>query len=126
MENTYKVEIIDSSKELTARDKIKLKDTAECISLDQASRENPDLVIPVDGFVVLQVHNEQAKSGDPDYEQLVILSGYDRYITGSGSFRSSFLDIYKEMAGDPDPWSIKVVRRASRNYSGDFLKATLV
>ena len=40
MENTYKVEIIDSSKELTARDKIKLKDTAECISLDQASREN--------------------------------------------------------------------------------------
>ena len=126
MENIYKVEIIDSSKELTARDKIKLKDTAECISLDQASRENPDLVIPVDGFVVLQVHNEQAKSGDPDYEQLVILSGYDRYITGSGSFRSSFLDIYKEMAGDPDPWSIKVVRRASRNYSGDFLKATLV
>ena len=126
MESTYKVEIIDSSKELTARDKIKLKDTAECISLDQASRENPDLVIPVDGFVVLQVHNEQAKSGDPDYEQLVILSGYDRYITGSGSFRSSFLDIYKEMAGDPDPWSIKVVRRASRNYSGDFLKATLV
>lgn len=126
MESTYTVTIIDASQELTARDKIKLKDTAECISLDQASKDNPYLEIPVDGYVVLQVHNERAKSGDPDYEQLVILSGEQRYITGSGSFRTSFLDIYKEMAGDPDPWSIRVVRRASKNYSGDFMKATLV
>ena len=126
METNYTVTIIEASQELTARDKIKLKDTAECISLDKASQENPMLEIPVDGYVVLQVHNERAKSGDPDYEQLVILSGEDKYITGSGSFRTSFLDIYKEMANDPDPWAIRVVRRPSKNYSGDFMKATLV
>ena len=126
MENTYKVEIIDSSKELTAREKIALKDTAECISLDQASKENPYLEIPVDGYVILKIHNERAKSGDPDYEQLIILSGDERYITGSGSFRSSFVDIYADMEGDPNPWSIRVVRRPSKNYGGEFLKATLV
>ena len=43
MESTYTVTIIDASQELTARDKIKLKDTAECISLDQASKDNPYL-----------------------------------------------------------------------------------
>ena len=78
MENNYTVTIIEASQELTVRDKIKLKDTAECISLDEASQENPMLQIPVDGYVVLQVHNERAKSGDQDYEQLVILSGEDK------------------------------------------------
>ena len=124
MENTFKAEIIKASKELTAREKIQLKDTSGCISIDRASQEDPDLVIPVTGYVVLAIHNERAK-GDTDYEQLVILSDGDKYITGSNSFRSSFFDIWEEMVGDPDPLGIKVVRRASRNYTGEFLKAVL-
>lgn len=126
MENTFTVTIIKASQELTARQKIQLKDTAECISLDRWSQEPgaSEQVIPVDGFVVLAIHNERAK-GDTDYEQLVILSGNDKYITGSNSFRSSFLDIYEEMQNDPEPWGIRVIRRTSKNYAGEFLKAVL-
>ena len=126
MENTYKVTIIKSSKELTSKEKIQLKDTSECISLDKFSQQaGAELMeIPVLGYVILAVHNEKAK-GDVDYEQLVILSDGDKYITGSNSFRSSFFDIYEEMEGETEPWAIRVIRKPSKNYGGEFLKAVL-
>lgn len=121
----FKVEVIKSSRELTAREKIQLKDTSACISLDRFSQENQDAVIGVEAYVVLAIHNERAKD-DTDYEQLVILSDTgDKYITGSNAFRSSFLDIYEEMQSDPDPWGIKVIRKKSKNFAGEFMKAAL-
>ena len=126
MEN-YKVEIIKASKELTTRERIQMKDTSECMSLDKFSQEPfaAETEIPVNGYVVLSIHNEKAK-GDTDYEQLVILSDDVNYITGSNSFRTSFLDIWEEMQGDTEPWSIRVIRKPSKNYGGEFLKAVLV
>lgn len=121
----FKVEVIKSSRELTAREKIQLKDTAACISLDRLSREQPDAVIGVEGYAVLAIHNERAK-GDTDYEQLVVLStDGNKYITGSNAFRTSFLDIWEEMANDPEPWGIRVIRKQSNNFAGEFLKAAL-
>ena len=121
----FKVEVIKSSRELTAREKIQLKDTATCISLDRLSREQPDAVIGVAGYVVLAIHNERAK-GDTDYEQLVVLStDGNKYITGSNAFRTSFLDIWEERANDPEPGGIRVIRKQSNNFAGEFLKAAL-
>lgn len=127
MENTYTVEIIKTSKDLSRRERIQMKDTAECISLDKWSQqpENENAIIMIDGFAVLAIHNEKAK-GDVDYEQLVIMSDTgEKFITGSNSFRTSFLDIYEEMEGDTEPWGIRVIRRTSKNYAGEFLKAVL-
>ena len=126
MANTFTSTIIDASKELSAREKIQLKDTAECISLDKWSQEPgvETAEIPVLGYVILQIHNDNAK-GDTDYEQLIVISEGQNYITGSDSFRRSFLDIWDEMLGDPDPWAIRVIRKPSKNYAGTYMKAVL-
>ena len=126
METTFRTEVIKSSRELTAREKVQLKDTAGCTSLDLVSKTDPDAVIMVTGYVILGVHIDSEK-GEKDYEQLVILSDNgEKYITGSGSFRSSFLGIWEDMQTDPVPWGIKVKRIPSKHFGGDFLKAVLV
>ena len=127
MENNYRVEILSASKELSTRERIQLKDTSECVSLDKFSQEPfaKDAEIPVKGYAILSIHNEKAK-GDTDYEQLVIISDEQNFITGSNSFRTSFMDIYSEMENETEPWSIRVIRKESKNYSGEFLKAVLV
>ena len=52
-----------------------------------------------------------------------------RYVTGSDSFWSSFIDIWDDMkeGEDPEDFSIRVYKRPSKNYSGkSFLTCSLV
>ena len=86
----YEVKIIESSKELTARERISLKNFDEMIALDEVvNSETPKITIDVCGYVVASVHNE--KSDNVGYEKYIII-GKDgqRYITGSHPFFSSF------------------------------------
>lgn len=122
----YKVEIKESSKELTKRERIRLKDTSEAAGLDDLSM-NSDLVISPVGYAVLGVHNDAAD--DPDYEQYLIWDNEDNcYVTGSRSFWESFLNIWEEMTDEGfEPFEIRVIRKESKNYKGkEFLKAVLI
>ena len=112
----YSVEIREASRELTAKQRIKLKDTSDAISLDTACEENDVIIDPVD-YAVLAIHNE--KSDNVDYENYVIIDkNGDKYVTGSESFWISFMDIYNEMQGEEEAWSIKVYKLDSKNYKG--------
>ena len=116
----YSATISDTSMELTAREKIMFKDTQNAVSLldlakDAKANDAKAIVENIKGYVVLDIHNE--KSDDVDYKNYVIVDGNgDKYVTGSQSFMNSFLDIFKEMKDEEEPWSIQLNLLPSKNY----------
>lgn len=121
----YTVKILECSKELSARDRVAVKDTTNAISIDEATKNSP-LVVDIDYYVILSVHNE--KSEDKDYEKYIIVdkSG-NKYVTGSKSLLTSMLDIVDEMDGSGEEYSIEIYRVPSKNYKGkEFLTCSIV
>lgn len=116
----YSVEIVESSKELSVREKIALKDYSNATPLDTALDEVDTLTIFPVAYVKLAVHNEKSKQ-DKDYIKYIILdNGGGKYVTGSDSFFTSFIDIFNTMAKEApgEEYAIDVFKKASKNYSG--------
>ena len=121
----YSVSIKETSKQLSAKERIMFKDTTSAKKIDEES-QNGDFIITPSFYGILEVHNE--KSDNVDYENYVIIdeSG-EKYVTGSASFWSSFMDIAKEMEGETEEWAVKVFRVPSKNYKGkDFLTCSII
>jgi len=114
---TFSATIASASRELTVQEKIKMKDTRDAISLEKASREGA-VIVPVTGYVVLDIHNE--KSEDKDYRQYMLLGADgNKYITGSESFFNNFVDIWEELSELEMPetgWDFKVYQLPSKNF----------
>lgn len=126
MENTnYSVKVGYCSKELSAKERVQIKDTSDCVRLDTATQENA-VMIDVDFYAELIIHNE--KSEDKDYKTYVVVDkDGTRYTTGSDSFWSSFINICEEMEDSNEEWSIKAYRLPSKNRAGkDFITCSLI
>lgn len=121
----YSVTINETSKELTPKQRVMVKDTSNAIKLDEATQEAP-VIIDVDYYVVLDIHNE--KSDNKDYKNyLIIDKSGDKYVTGSQAFWSSFMDIYNEMVGSDEEWQVQAHRLDSKNYNGkQFITCSLI
>ena len=117
-EKNYVVNIEECSRELTAREKIYMKDTTNAIKLDEVVvDEKPFNIKPVD-YAILSVHNEKAQ-GDKDYEQFIILAeDGNKYYTGSHSFWDAFYDIWSEMYDSGEEYTIDIYKLDSKNYKG--------
>ena len=112
----YSVNIREVSRSITAKERVKLKDTTNAISLDEVTREGKFVFEP-DYYAILDVHNE--KSEDKDYIKYVIVDkAGTKLVTGSNSFFISFKDIMDEMAGCEEEFSIEAYRVPSKNYKG--------
>jgi hypothetical protein len=111
--------------ELTARERILYKDTAEATRLDEATANNQRVLITPIGYVVLEVHNE--KSDNVDYENYIIIDkDGTKYVTGSEAFWTTFKGIYEEMEGEGE-YQIEAYRLPSKNYKGkDFLTCSII
>ena len=122
----YEVKIGFCSKELTAKERIQLKDTTDAIKLDDATKDGSIIITP-DFYAELIVHNEKAKD-NPDYTQAIVIdTDGQKYVTGSNAFWDSFMNIADEMKGESEEWSIKVYRVPSKNYKGkDFITCSIV
>lgn len=125
MEITYSANIKFASKELTAKERIMLKDTTNAIALDEACEGAPVTIDPA-FYAVLAVHNEKAK--DKDYEKYIIVDkAGTKFVTGSASFLRSFKDIMDEMNGSGEEFQIEVYKKPSKNYSGkSFITCSIV
>ena len=121
----YSVQIKESSKELSAKERIALKDTTNAIKLDTACEGQTLTITPV-AYAILEIHNE--KSDNVDYENYVIIdSENNKYVTGSQSFFSSFKNIWDEMQGEDEEWSLDCYKLDSTNYNGkQFLTCSIV
>ena len=122
--NGYSVSIKESSRELTAKQRIALKDTTGAVKLDEATQVEP-VIINVDMYAILGIHND--KSENPDYDNYIVVDkNGTKYVTGSASFWSSFMDIFTEMEGEEEAWTLKVYRVPSKNYKGkDFITCSI-
>ena len=113
----YSVSIKESSKQLSAKQRIAIKDTTNAMKLDEATANAENVIIYPEMWAVLAIHNE--KSDDVDYENYVLVDkDGTKYVTGSKSFWTSFMDIYREMENEDEEWGIKVYRMESKNYKG--------
>lgn len=121
----YSVTVISASKELSAKEKVMCKDTTGCTGLDEATRME-NVKLDPDFWVKLSVHNEKSK--DKDYEKfLIVCKDGTRYVTGSKSFITSFLDIMSEMQGSGEEFAVEAFRMPSKNYSGkEFLTCSII
>lgn len=124
----FEAKIIRSSREnMTAREKIALKDTTNAQSLEELTRENP-FVITVHEWAVIHVNNDLSDS--KEYDKYIIVDPNNlKFVTGSPSFWNALSAIIDELsdANDHDDFTIEVVQRPSRNYSGKtFLSCALV
>lgn len=127
MRNDYIVKITDSSRELTAREKLKFADTQTCISLDSLIDENGGKFVfnPAD-YVCLDIHNEHSEN--VDYTKFIVISSDgNMYATGSQSFKDSFIQIMEVMedSGEKD-FEIECYKVKSKNYNGSFIKCSIV
>ena len=132
MREDFSVKIVECStpvEELSAKDRIKLKDTSSAVALDGAVSDDASITITPIGYAVLEVHNDKAK-GDKDYQQTLIMADDgERYITGSQSFYNSFRDIWDELdfPATGEKFEIKIYRKPSKNYAGkSFITCALV
>ena len=122
----YSVKVVECAKDLTAKERVKIKDTTNAIRLDEATKSG-SLVIAYDYHAVLAIHNE--KLDEPDYRQYIVVDkAGNKYVTGSESFFTAMTEIVDEMsaAGETD-YELEVYRVDSKNYKGkQFITCSIV
>lgn len=126
MTKDYEVKINTVSKELTARERVMLKDTRNAVKLDEAVKDTP-LVISPAYYAVLDVHNEKSKE-DKDFQNFVVVdTAGNKYVTGSTSFFEAFTEIVEEMSGTGEDYEIEIYKLDSKNYKGkQFITCSIV
>ena len=117
MDNNYRVTIKETSDELSPIEKVKYKDTTDCVRLDLLLEQEKSVIIKPKKFVVLDIHND--KSEDKDYPNYIIVDDTDtKYITGSATFFNTFINIYNELKDYQGDWNLKIYKVDSKNYKG--------
>lgn len=124
----YSVKVVESSKELTKKETVMFKDLSDAVNLSEFIDENNEaVIINVESWVELAIHNENAKDGqNKDYTNYVVVDKNGaRYYTGSESFWSSFKDIWCEMSDSTEEWSLKVYKKQSKGKK-DFITCSVM
>lgn len=129
MEKGYSVEIVESSRDFTVREKLAMKELGNAVGIDTALDETDSLLISPADYAVLDIHNDKAK-GTKDYKKFVVIdTSGTKYVTGSESFFRNFIDIFQTMrleAPDED-YQIECYKRPSKNYTGkNFISCSMV
>ena len=121
----YTVAITECSRELSAKERIAMKDTSNATKLDVACEGQTLRIVPKD-YAVLTVHNE--KSDSVVYKNYIIMDeNGEKYCTGSDSFWIAFKSIYDEMKDETEAWAIDIYKLDSKNYKGKkFLTCSIV
>ena len=123
----YKTTISTVSKELGAVERIKLKDTTDAVALDTATQTSGSVIIDLDYWAVLNIHNENANENKDYVKYVFVAKDGTKYTTGSEALWSAFNDIADEMADEGIySFTIKCYRKDSKNRAGkQFLTCSL-
>ncbi len=135
MERARTATVVESSRELNAKERIKLKDEKNHMPLKVVTKPDsatPCIEIDVKGYALIKVHNERAKN-NKDYEILVVedKSGVT-YSTSSNSMKEAFMDIWTEMKESCEDdsfledFKINVYSLPSKNNENGFITCSLI
>lgn len=121
----FNVSIAECSKELTARERVLMKDTGNAVKFDEVVKDDPLVITPA-SYAVLNVHNEKADNKDY-YNYIIIDKDGTKYVTGSSSFWNAFKQIWDEMESEDEPYQVEVYKVDSKNYKGKkFLSCSII
>lgn len=122
----YTATVSYTSKELTKKETVRIKDLTDAISLDAETEDDNKVIIKPAYSAILDIHNEN--SHDKDYRKFVIVDDVGlKYVTGSEAFWSSYEDIMGEMEGSDEEWSLCVYKVPSKKFAGKgFLTCSVV
>lgn len=129
-ESNYKATITESSRELTAKERVMFKDLGNAISMvdfaHEAIENGGKAIIDFHDYVIVEIHNDATE--DKDYTNyLIVDTNGQKYYTGSQSFWNSFKNIYDEMKDSNEAWGIELNLLPSKNYKGkEILTCSLV
>ena len=119
----YKAKVSTVSRELDTTERVKFKDTSDAIGIDYALNQLESMVLTIEYYGVLAIHNEHAESENKDYNNYVfVTTDGEKYVTGSESLWSAFTDIADELADDGiyELPPIKFYKKESKNYKGKY------
>lgn len=113
----YEVSIVETSMELTAKQRVSIKNTTGAIKLDEVVAPDAPIVFKPKFWAVLKIENEA--SSDKEYTQYIIgTEEGEKYLTGSETFFRSFKSIWDEMNGED--FDLKVFKLPSKNFVGRY------
>lgn len=121
----YTIKIVNASANLTARDRINLKDTNNAVSLDELTKAEDKPVLHITQWAELNVSNDE---NGKEYNKYVLAAADGtKYTTGSANFWKSFLSIASELAEEgEDEVDIVIYRLPSKNFPGkEFITCSL-
>lgn len=116
----YSVKIINASRDLSARERVRIKDTTNAVQLDDVVQPGTPIVIEYDYHVDLEVHNEHSRDAKDYTKRVIVAKDGTQYVTGSQSFISSMNEITDEMNAAGEEFDLEVYKRESKNYQGKF------
>lgn len=124
----YSVKIITASKELSAKEKIRIKDFTNALQLDDIIQGSEHFMLDYDYHVVMEVHNEKTKNQNKDYRKVVIVDRAGKaYVTGSESFLTAMEDIVSEMSETGEDFALDCYKVDSKNFQGkQFITCTVI
>lgn len=126
----YTAVIRESSRELTAKERVMFKDVANAVKMVDFAREarqtDAKAIIDFKDYVIVDVHNDSAEN--TDYTIYIVVDKNDnKYYTSSDPFFNSFKNIYNEMKDSDEEWGIELNLQPSKKYSGkEILTCSLV
>ena len=124
MEDKFTSKIAYCSKELNVKERIKFKDMTDSRPLNEVQNGE---VLSVDYWGIVEIHNPKAEN--TDYSNVVVVTkDGTKFNTSSKSFYNA-MDVIDEELSDADEeidFTIKIIKKQSKNNSGQFLTAALV
>ena len=115
----YEVTIKESSKNLTGKERVAIKDITNAHKLDSVVEPDQKFEIIPSYTALLEVHNENAENKDYTIFVIVDENG-EKYITSSTSFIASYNGIEEEMKDETEQWGIEAYKVESKNFKGRY------
>ena len=109
-----KTEIIFSSRELSKKERVAIKNEVSFVRLDKETENGQHLVIIPDWYVILEVTSDTSS-----FKKIIVADKNGvHYTTGSETFMSRFADIFSEMEGEE--FELDVYSCESKKYAGKY------
>lgn len=130
----YEVKLVNTLRELTAKEKVKFKMAQDLQSLNDLVKTAP-VEMKIHNVVTLDIHNPLTKERDKDGNQIKVEKDYTRFIiedkegilyqTSSESLYEALMMIIDELGLEED-YEVRILAMPSTNFAGNFLTAELV
>lgn len=124
----YSVKIIHTSTDLSAKEKVRIKDFSNAAQLDDIITGDSHFMLDYAYYADMEVHNEHTKNEKKDYMKRVIVDkAGNAFITGSESFMTAMDDVLAEMEGTDEEFQLDCYKVDSKNFAGkQFITCTVI